>query len=89
VLLEVEWEEKYCQPIVERRVRVYHKADAMGLQTFLRGKFAICAGNGGCFEEVWNKIWAAISRGTEATIKAVAISKTKCAGDVFEDCIKK
>jgi hypothetical protein len=34
VLLEVEWEEKYCRPIVERRVPVYHKADTMGLQTF-------------------------------------------------------
>jgi hypothetical protein len=31
----------------------------------------------------------AVSRGTEATIKAVAISQTKCAGDIFEDCIKK
>jgi oligoribonuclease NrnB/cAMP/cGMP phosphodiesterase (DHH superfamily) len=30
-----------------------------------------------------------ISRGTEATIKAVAIGQTKCAGDIFEDCIKK
>jgi hypothetical protein len=32
---------------------------------------------------------AAISRGTEATIKAVAISQTKDAGDIFEDYIKK
>jgi hypothetical protein len=30
----------------------------------------------------------AVSRGTEATIKAIAISQTKCAGDIFEDCIK-
>jgi hypothetical protein len=31
---------------------------------------------------------AAVSRGTEVTIKAVAISQTKCAGDIFKDCIK-
>jgi hypothetical protein len=37
VLLEVEWEEKYCRPIVERQVPIYHKADTMGLQTFSGG----------------------------------------------------
>jgi hypothetical protein len=30
VSLEVEWEEKFCRPIVERRVPVYHTADTMG-----------------------------------------------------------
>jgi hypothetical protein len=32
---------------------VYHKANILGLQTFLRDKFAIWASNGRCVEEVW------------------------------------
>jgi hypothetical protein len=31
VLLEVEWEEIYCRPQLERLVLVYHKADVIGL----------------------------------------------------------
>ncbi|PNF39896.1 hypothetical protein B7P43_G00924 [Cryptotermes secundus] len=54
VLLEVEWKEIYCRPEVERLVPVYHKADTIGLQTFLRDKFSIWVSNGGCVEEVWN-----------------------------------
>jgi hypothetical protein len=60
--------EKFCRPIVERRVPVYHKADAMGLQTFLWGKFAIWAGNGGCVEEVWNNFKSIILQGIESFI---------------------
>jgi hypothetical protein len=44
----------YCRPEVERLVPVYHKAVIKGLQTFLREKFAIWAGNCGSVEEVWN-----------------------------------
>jgi hypothetical protein len=44
---------------------VYHKADAMGLQIFLRGKFAIWAGNGGCVEEVRNNFKSIIFEGIE------------------------
>jgi hypothetical protein len=61
VLLEVEWEE-------ERRVLVYHKTDTMWLQTFLRGKFTIWAGNGGCVEEVWNNFKRIILQGIERFI---------------------
>jgi hypothetical protein len=68
MLLEVEWEEKFCRPIVERRVSVYHRADAMGLQTLLRGKFAIRAGNSGCVEEVWNSFKSIILQGIERFI---------------------
>jgi hypothetical protein len=54
----VEWEENYCrsQVRVERLVPVYHKANILGLQTFLRDKFAIWASNGRCVEEVWNNL---------------------------------
>jgi cell shape-determining protein MreC len=33
---------------------VYHKANVLGLQTFLRDRFAIWASNGRCVEVVWN-----------------------------------
>jgi hypothetical protein len=32
---------------------LYHKENVLGLQTFLRDKFAIWASNGRCIEEVW------------------------------------
>jgi hypothetical protein len=41
VLLEVEWEENYCPPQVERLVPVYHKANILLLQIFLREKLAM------------------------------------------------
>jgi hypothetical protein len=52
VLLEVEREESYCRPQVERLVPVYHKANVLGLQTFLRDKFAIRTSNDRCVEDV-------------------------------------
>jgi hypothetical protein len=54
VVLEVEWEEHYCRPQVEKLVQVYHKANVLGLQIFLRDKFAIWSSNGICVEEVLN-----------------------------------
>jgi hypothetical protein len=53
VLLEVEWEENYCRPQVERLFPVYHEANVLGLQTFLQDKFTIWASNDSV-EEVWN-----------------------------------
>jgi hypothetical protein len=53
-LLEVEWEENCCEPLVKRLVLVYHKTNVLGLQTFLQDKFAIWAGNGRCVEKIWN-----------------------------------
>jgi hypothetical protein len=35
------------------------------------------------------KIRTAVPRGTEMTIKAVAISQTNSTGDIFKDCTKK
>jgi hypothetical protein len=42
----------------------------MGLQTFLRGKFAVWADNGGCVEEVWNNFKSIIFQGIERFIPA-------------------
>jgi hypothetical protein len=33
---------------------VYNKTDVLGLQTFLRDKFAVWASNGSCVYEIWN-----------------------------------
>jgi hypothetical protein len=54
VRLEVEWEDDCCEPQVERIVPVYNKTDVLGLQTFLRDKFAIWVSNGSRVEEIWN-----------------------------------
>jgi len=51
VLLEVECGVICHMPQVERLVPVYHKTD-VGLQTFVRDKFARWAGNGGCVKEI-------------------------------------
>jgi hypothetical protein len=52
VLLEVEWSEICSTSQVERLVPVYNKTDVLGLQTFLRDKFARWAGNGSCVEQI-------------------------------------
>ena len=40
--------------LVERVVPVYNKTDVLGLQNFLRDKFAVWANSGSCVEEIWN-----------------------------------
>jgi hypothetical protein len=40
-MLEVEWEKSGCEHQVEVVVPVYNKTDVLGLQTFLRDKFAV------------------------------------------------
>jgi hypothetical protein len=47
---------------------MYHRADAMGLQTFLRGKLTIWSGNGGSVEEVWNNFKSIILQGMDRFI---------------------
>jgi hypothetical protein len=47
-------EESGSEPQVERVVLVYNKTDVLGLQTFLRDKYAVWASNGSCVEEIWN-----------------------------------
>jgi hypothetical protein len=68
VLLEVEWEECYRRPQIERLVPVYHKADVIGLQTFLRDNMAIWAINGRSVEEVWNNFKNVILESIERII---------------------
>jgi hypothetical protein len=46
--------EIYCPPQEERLVPMYRKANILGLQNFLRGRFATWASNGRCVEVVWN-----------------------------------
>jgi hypothetical protein len=53
-ILEVKWQDFFCEPPVERLVPVYNKTDVSGLQTFLRDKFAGWASNGSSVEEIWN-----------------------------------
>jgi len=55
-MLEVEWEESGCEPQVGGVVPVYNKTDVLGLQNFLRDKFALWASNGSCMEEIWNNL---------------------------------
>jgi len=54
VILEVEWEDKCSESQVDRVVPVYNKTDVSGLQTFLRDKFVVCAGNDSSVDEIWN-----------------------------------
>jgi hypothetical protein len=54
VIVKVEWVESGSDPQVKRVVPVYNKTDILGLQTFLRDKFAVWANNGSCVEEIWN-----------------------------------
>jgi hypothetical protein len=53
-MLEVEWFESGSESKVERVVPVYNKTDVLGLQTFLRDKFAVWASNGSCVKEIRN-----------------------------------
>jgi hypothetical protein len=47
---------------------VYHKEKVLGLQNFLRNKFAIWASNGRCVEEVWNNFKNIIFESSERFI---------------------
>ena len=40
VLLEVDWEENYTDAQPGRQIPIYNKTDILGLQTFLRDRFA-------------------------------------------------
>ena len=53
VLLDVEWGKNCCEHQVEGLVPVYHETNVIGLQSFIRGKFASWASNSSCVEEIW------------------------------------
>ena len=75
VLLEVEWDENCREPKVERIVPVYHKTDVSGLQTFLREKFNLWAGNGSCVEEIWKSYKDIIFEGIKRHVPKKILSK--------------
>jgi hypothetical protein len=53
VVLEVEWEENFLVPQLERVIPVYSRTDVLGLQTYLRDRFADWANNGTSVEQIW------------------------------------
>ena len=75
VMLEVEWEETGCKPQIERVVPVYNKTDVLGLQTFLRDKFAVWASNSSCVEEIWNNFKNIVYECTERFVPHKTLSK--------------
>jgi len=75
VLLEVEWDEIYREPKVERIVPVYHKTDVLGLQAFLRENFNLWAGNGSCVEDIWKSYKDIIFEGIKRYVPQKILSK--------------
>lgn len=65
VILEVKWKDTCSTPHVDRLVPVYNKTDILGLQTFLRDKYAVWASNGKSVEEIWNTFKNIVHEGTE------------------------
>jgi hypothetical protein len=76
VLLEVEWDKNCREPQVERTVPVYRKTDVLGLQTFLREKLELWAGNGSCVEEIWYSYKDIIFEGIKRYVPKKTLSKT-------------
>ena len=54
MILEVDWERSFHTKQPDRAIPVYSKADVLGLQTFLRDRYADWASNGNCAEQIWN-----------------------------------
>jgi hypothetical protein len=53
-VLEVKWQDYFCEPQVGRLVPIYNTTDISGLQNFLRDKLAGWASNGSSVEEIRN-----------------------------------
>jgi hypothetical protein len=75
VLLEVEWDEICREQKRERIVPLYHKTNVLGLQTFLREKFTLEAGNGSCVEEIWKSYRDTVFEGMERSVPHKSLSK--------------
>jgi hypothetical protein len=52
--LEVDWEENFFEPQLKRVIPVYNRTDVLGLQNFLRDRFADWASNGSSIEHIWS-----------------------------------
>ena len=76
-LLEGEGDENCREPKVERIVPLYHKTDVLGQQVFLREKFYLCAGNGGCVEEILKSYKDIIFERTKRYVPQKILSKRK------------
>jgi len=74
-MLEVEWVESGSEPQVERVVPVYNITNVLGLQTFLRDKFAVWASNGSCLEEIWNNLKNIVNECIESFVPHKIIRK--------------
>ena len=53
VFLEVDWIEKGTVPYEKRLIPMYHKANVLGLQTFLRDMLPVWVNNCSCVEDIW------------------------------------
>jgi hypothetical protein len=74
--VEVEWEDNCCEPQGERVVPVYNKRDVLGLQTFLRDKFAGWASNGSSVEEIWNNLKNIVCESLKRCVPHKTLKKT-------------
>jgi len=54
VIVEVDWDRSFRSTQPDKAIPVYRKADVLGLQTFLRDRYADWASNGNCVEQIWN-----------------------------------
>ena len=67
---------KICrEPKVQRVAPVYYKADVLGLQTFLREKFNLWAGNGSCVDEIRRRYKDIIFEGIKRYVPQKVLSK--------------
>jgi len=75
VILEVEWEDNCFEPQGERVIPVYNNTDVLGLQTFLRDKFAGWANNSSSVEEIWNNFKNIVYKSLERFVPHEALRK--------------
>jgi hypothetical protein len=75
VLLEVEWVGNCSEPKADKTVRVYHKTDVVGLQTFLREKFKLWAGNDSSVEGIWKSYKDIVFEGIERFVPQKVLSR--------------
>jgi hypothetical protein len=73
--LEVEWDGIWRRQKLERIVPLYHKTDVLGLQTFLREKFTLWAGNGSSVEGIWKSYRDTVFEGMERSVPHRSLSK--------------
>jgi len=68
VILEVDWEENFFEPQLERVIPVYNRTDVLGLQTYLRDRFADWANNSSSVEQIWNNLKNIVHESVESFV---------------------